>query len=269
MAAATVTSVTGYRELPAPPSLRSEAECRWRSVLPAGAAPRSTLVLPDGCMDLMWMDGELVVAGPDTVAHTVERRPGMVIHGLRLHPGVAPALLGVPADALRDQRVRLAELAPTAAARTTAAIADGISPAAALTELATRLRATNSGPEPALAAAAALLRRGGSVAGTAAELGWTVRSLHRRCAAGFGYGPAVLRRVLRFRRAVALARAGVPAADAAAETGYADQPHLSREVRALAGVPLGQLLAGPGEDDEEGRGANRSTPLPSGSCTVA
>lgn len=23
-------------------------------------------VLPDGCMDLIWMDGEVVVAGPDT-----------------------------------------------------------------------------------------------------------------------------------------------------------------------------------------------------------
>ncbi|GEL19666.1 hypothetical protein [Pseudonocardia asaccharolytica] len=58
-----------------------------------------------------------------------------------------------------------------------------------------------------------------------------------------------------------LADAGVPAAEAAARTGYADQPHLSREVRALAGVPLGQLLAG--------SGANRATPLPSGSRTMA
>ncbi len=74
----------------------------------------------------------------------------------------------------------------------------------------------------------------------------------------------MLRRILRFRAAVGLAREGVPAADAAARAGYADQPHLSREVRALAGVPLGTLLAA-GQAD----GANRSTPLPSGSCTTA
>jgi AraC-like DNA-binding protein len=33
----------------------------------------------------------------------------------------------------------------------------------------------------------------------------------------------------------------VPAADVAASTGYADQAHLSREVKALAGVPLTRL----------------------------
>ena len=41
--------------------------------------------------------------------------------------------------------------------------------------------------------------------------------------------------------------------------GYADQPHLSRETRALAGASPGQLASG----------ANRSTPLPSGSSTTA
>jgi transcriptional regulator GlxA family with amidase domain len=52
----------------------------------------------------------------------------------------------------------------------------------------------------------------------------------------------VLHRVLRFDRAVKLAWTGVPFADVAHRTGYADQAHLSREVRELAGVPLGQLI---------------------------
>lgn len=253
--------MTGYRELPAPPQLRAEVECGWLNALPEHAAPHRSRVLRDGCMDLLWMGGHVVVAGPDTVAHTVEHVPGTAVHGLRLHPGAAPALLGVPAAALRDQRVALAEVAPAAAARAAAAITAGTPPGAALARLAVELRAANAAPDPALRAAATLLRGGRSVAATAAEPLWTVRSLHRRCAAGFGYGPAVLRRVLRFRAALALARAGVPAADAAAATGYADQPHLSREVRALAGVPLGQLLAG--------SGANRSTAVPSGSRTIA
>ena len=77
--------------------------------------------------------------------------------------------------------------------------------------------------------------------------------------AGAFYAPAVLRRVLRFRRATDLLYAGVPLAEAAARAGYADQPHLSREVRLLAGVAPRQLASG----------ANRSTPLPSGSFTTA
>lgn len=97
------------------------------------------------------------------------------------------------------------------------------------------------------------------MATTAAALGWTTRTLHRRCLESFGYGPAVLRRVLRFRRAAALLYAGVAPAAVAAAAGYADQPHLSREVRALAGVAPAQLA----------RGANRSTDVPSGSSTVA
>jgi AraC-like DNA-binding protein len=44
-------------------------------------------------------------------------------------------------------------------------------------------------------------------------------------------------------RALHLARSGTPLATVAAVSGYADQPHLSREVRALAGVPMGVLVS--------------------------
>jgi AraC-like DNA-binding protein len=45
------------------------------------------------------------------------------------------------------------------------------------------------------------------------------------------------------RRALDLARAGTPLAEVAALAGYADQAHLTREVRELAGVPPARLLA--------------------------
>jgi AraC-like DNA-binding protein len=66
--------------------------------------------------------------------------------------------------------------------------------------------------------------------------------LHRRSLDAFGYGPKTLARMLRLQRALAAARSGVPLADTAMRTGFADQAHLSREVRALAGIPLGGLL---------------------------
>jgi AraC-like DNA-binding protein len=59
----------------------------------------------------------------------------------------------------------------------------------------------------------------------------------------FGYGAKTLGRVLRMQRALALARGGVRPADAAARAGYADQSHLARDVKEMAGVPLGALIS--------------------------
>ncbi len=239
-----------YREFAPPPALRGAVECGWITALEHGEPPHVQSVLPDGCMDLVWNGVEVLVAGPDTAAHPVERRPGGPVAGLRFAPGVLPGLLGVPAAAVRDQRVPLAELHPRAAA----VRAGG--PAALLVGVVLALpgRADRSVGE-----LASRIGAGAGVAATADALGCTTRTLHRRCLDAVGYGPAVLRRVLRFRRAVDLLYAGVEPAEVAAVAGYADQPHLSREVRALSGVSPGQLASG----------ANRSTPLPSGSCTTA
>lgn len=244
----------GYREHPVPPRWRGVVECRWTSTAPS--APEVVDVLPDGCMDLVWSGAEVLVAGPDTAPHPFRRTTAAT--GLRFHPGVLPALLGVPADALRDTRVPVDALLPARAV----ALLDGAAPGPALLRLVDALGGTT--PEPGIRAAAARLARGATAADTADALGWTTRTLHRRSLAAFGYGPAVLRRVLRFRRALALLHTGVAPAEVAARAGYADQPHLSREVRAFAGVSPAGLVGG-----QPASGANRSTPVPSGSRTVA
>jgi AraC-like DNA-binding protein len=77
------------------------------------------------------------------------------------------------------------------------------------------------------------------------ELGFSERHLHRQCVAKFGYGPKTLHRVLRFNQAMSLAYDGVAFADVAQRTGYADQAHLSREVKALAGATLSALVKTP------------------------
>ncbi|MEU4665925.1 helix-turn-helix domain-containing protein, partial [Micromonospora chalcea] len=76
-----------------------------------------------------------------------------------------------------------------------------------------------------------------------AEANLGARALHRRSLTLFGYGPKTLARILRMRRALDLARAGAPLAEVAARSGYADQAHLTREVRELAGLPPSRLLA--------------------------
>lgn len=84
----------------------------------------------------------------------------------------------------------------------------------------------------------------------------------------FGYGPKMLVRILRMNQAVDLARSGTPFAEVAARIGYADQAHLAREVKALAGVPLSELIRSEPAQPAH-RAANRSTVLPSGSWTAA
>ncbi|MFC1410551.1 helix-turn-helix domain-containing protein [Streptacidiphilus sp. N1-12] len=221
----------------------------WRTEGDAGTGR----VLPDGCMDLIWTGGGLLVAGPDTVAQPAERLPGDHTVGLRFAPGTAPAVLGVAAWELRDRRVPLGALWPGAEARVALErVAEADDRAAALEAL---VRQRTDGPardplreavgDPVRRGVLDGLRRGVGVAGLAAELSLSERQLLRRCQELFGYGPKTLHRVLRLERALAAARAGEPFARVAAGAGYADQAHLAREVRALAGVPLTELLAGP------------------------
>jgi AraC-like DNA-binding protein len=242
----------GYREYSPPTPLGEYVEAAWVVDGPGDAVR----VLPDGCMDLIRMDGHVVVAGPDTTA-SVSRRDEEPFVGLRFRPGMLPRLLGVPAAELRDQRVPLDALRP-------------VRPRHRLTELVAELAAARPRPEttpwsvPTLSLVTARLAAGASVTDVASEVGWSGRTLQRQCGAVYGYGPATLRRVLRFRHAVQMVRDGRPFAAVAAAAGYSDQPHLHREVRDLAGVPLRTLL-----EDQVSSGANRSTQFPSGSDTVA
>lgn len=204
---------------------------------PAGSGVRP--VLPDGCMDLLWSEGRLLVAGPDTRAH-VPDGPSVAWAGLRFYPGTAPALLGIPAHELRDRRVELAELWPTAQVRRLCARVEAAAhPTTALEELALERAAP---PDPELRRLVTALAAGRPVAEIADRLGLGARRLHRRSLTAFGYGPKTLARILRLQRALALARQGVPYADTAARAGYADQAHLARDVRELSGTTLTDLL---------------------------
>ncbi|MEI5035038.1 helix-turn-helix domain-containing protein [Streptomyces sp. VB1] len=238
----------------------------WTLEVPPGPPGPARSVLPDGCMDLIWSAGRLVVAGPDTHAFRVDPRNRASCAAIRFPPGTAPVLLGVPADELRDHRVELADLWPRAAVR---GLVDRIDraadPAAALEDYALGLAAETGPPDPLTAAVADRLGRGGSVAATAAEVGLGARQLHRRSLAAFGYGPKTLARILRLQRALSLVRAGLPYAEAAPAAGCVDQAHLAREMRALAGTTLGAYFG----RYEASAAANSDTPQPSGSRTTA
>jgi AraC-like DNA-binding protein len=232
-----------YAERRPPPAVRGLLTCVWaRSVVSAGAETR---VVPDACVDVIWEreTGRLFVAGPDTRPHLARISVGEFV-GARFHRGHSPVGLGVPAAALRDQRPELDQLWASSRVRR---LAEELA-ATGSAEQAQEVLSTavlDGAREPADPAVPTLLRLAGDglrVGEMADSIGLTERQLHRRCLASFGYGPKVLQRVLRFDAAVRLARTGAGLADVAYSAGYADQAHLSREVRALAGVPLTVLL---------------------------
>ncbi len=168
--------------------------------------------------------------------------PGTVFAALRFVPGAAGPALGLPMSELLNQRVDAADLGTGPGTELARALPGTLAPAQALATL-TRMAGAliAEGPaDPLAARAARLLRHPGARAeGIAGRLEVSERQLRRRCQAAVGYGPATLRRVLRFRRFVSWADAGAPGgglASAAARLGYADQAHLTRECARLAGV---------------------------------
>lgn len=208
-------------------------------------------VVPDGCTDLLWRRGALEVAGPDTCHRVVPLDPGELIVGVRLRPGAARPLLGaVPATAVTDAQPGLGELWGGAALRLSERLAGVREPWRIAAVLAGALgeRMEVHGPDRvAVAVAAALDRpRPPGIAGLAWELGFSERQLRRRVRAAVGYGPKTLEQILRFRRVVAAA-AGVSGPDwgrIAAEQGFADQAHLSRQVRRWSGATPRAFAAG-------------------------
>jgi AraC-like DNA-binding protein len=156
--------------------------------------------------------------------------------------GTGPALLGMPANEVLDQSRDLGDVWPSRPARTLAGMVAS-DPEAALQAWAIE-RAAAVDVDPFGTRVLHMARVQTPVAVMANRLGLSERQFHRRCLPAFGYGPRRLARILRLGRALDQARQHVPLARVAVECGYADQAHLNREVRSLAGKTPTALLAG-------------------------
>jgi AraC-like DNA-binding protein len=164
---------------------------------------------------------------------------GARLVGVRLRPGAAGAVLGLPADELRDVSPDAGDvLGRDAVDRLLWRLSAGAEPHRLLLSA---LEPAGAGPDPLVQAAIAALDHPASrVATVAAELGVSARQLQRRVTAAVGYGPKTLARVLRFRRLQALPEG--PLVERALDAGYADQAHMTAEVTRLAGLPPVRFL---------------------------
>jgi AraC-like DNA-binding protein len=221
-----------YREFWPPAGLEAVVACLWEH---EPAEDRAQRVVPDGCVDLIWLaERELVIAGADTAPRSVELPARVRSSGIRLRRGAAGAVLGLPASELRDRQVGVALVWGEEGARLQEAVASA-GPARRLELLADAVARRGAEPDAlVIAAAGSLAVPGARIAGVASVLGVSERQLHRRMLAAVGYGPKMLARVARLRRLVALTDDSL--AWRALEAGYASQAHMNDEVRRLTGT---------------------------------
>jgi AraC-like DNA-binding protein len=220
-----------------------------------GAASVPNRVLPDGCSDIIIGLGDHpapVAVGTMRAAEVFPLTGSVDFVGIRFRPGRGHSFVGVPLHEITDCRIALDALWGSAA-RALTDVAPDARISCAERVLRERLRTcTDDGrvEELLVSRAIALLRQsrgGASIRAVASALGIGERRLQRAFDRSVGVSPKALDRVLRLQRVVrridAERDAGAPASWTAIafDAGYADQSHLIREFRSLAGVTPGGL----------------------------
>jgi AraC-like DNA-binding protein len=228
--------------------------------LAAGAGASRFPAMPHAMLTVRLLhaaDGSMTAPAPcgPVSFHTLSTRPVAYAHageitalGLLVRPAAAACLLGHATGALADQVLGWDLLAGAdEAARLAAELQHAGGHLQRLRALVASLRralATASrGRDADLARLCHAVGLLGAQAGD--QLGLGRRQLERRCQAVLGVAPKQFQRLVRFQQALSAAvTGGTPRlAETALDAGFYDQSHLARDVRQLAGAPLGRLLA--------------------------
>jgi AraC-like DNA-binding protein len=221
-----------YREWAPPEAWRDVVACRWEQRV---QGERTQRVLPDGHADvLLYGSGEVQLVGVyDHVALPV-LPPGTMIRGIRLRPEAVAAAFRVDASELRNLTLPGEDVIGSRDAR---ALHDDHAVDAWIRSIE---------PDRRTAAAIELLQTE-PIDRVAERLGVSSRQLQRSIVRNVGLTPKTLQRVMRLQRFLDSADRGDALAAASADAGYADQSHLTREVRALSGLTPARLLAERGD----------------------
>ncbi len=261
-----------YREFQPPPDLRRHVECLWWLHDPDPGRMAQT-IYPDGrCeliahlarpMQLLQLDGSWRAQA--TTLFAAQQRQAIRLRatgevdciGLRLRPAVSALVAGGVLPALRDRIVDLAHLAPGVSSLLAKAAVDfrrdgdagrfwqrlrpsllTHSPDAVIGSVATRVQE-----------ASGLLR----VTDMAHLAGLGLRSFQSRFLHAVGLSPKEFARLLRLQAALRmLDRSDQPLSRTAAEAGFSDQAHATREFRRTTGLTPARLSEAlrSGRDDE-------------------
>lgn len=230
-----------------------------RYILPAALHPVMLVIVQGGIVVLR--DGvevplpRLALCGGTRGPRDARAEAGTRIVTLSLLPGGVGALFGVPAGALMEEAVDLAEVTDGTGRGLLAGFVDGL--AAAMEDSLSRLwvllealRRDTAGKSDLWVPPSLLSLPGTALA---AQFGLGQRQFERRFRDSYGQPLRSYRQQLRCSRLLqALGAATGPAdgwAEIAVAAGYADQAHLCRDVRRFTGYSPAGLLAGVAGDD--------------------
>ena len=246
---------------PAGPALSRWVDCLWHHAR-SGAPGERVAELPSGVMHvairlvpepIRLVDpasgaqsdlGHAVLAGARDQAYLRLQPARAITVGAQLRPGAARALFGIDAGELAGRHLPLVAVVGAEARRWRDQLLAEPGPAQRLDLLERALlRRQRPAVEPDPMVAAALLRfaAGADVASVVAAAGCSHRHFIARFVRAVGLSPQRWRRVRRFQRLLAAARAAPSAgwSDLALAAGYSDQAHAVREFRRLGGTTPG------------------------------
>jgi AraC-like DNA-binding protein len=231
--------------------LRPHFLCAWVNTVADDHVGPITIV-PDGCVDLLWRKDRFLIVGPDAIAAHPDLGAGNTILGLRFTAGSAARWLNLPMTALVGREVEMADIWGQKAH----AMAERLKNESdqgrllLLQRLLLNLPAARELPPLDAALIFSLTQvnaahQQGGIAQIRDALGLSERSLRRRCHDAFGYGPKRLHRILRLQAFMGLVRRqeALGLGNLALASGYADQAHLSREIRELCGMTAGEFAS--------------------------
>lgn len=241
-----------YREIQPGARLRRYVECYWSQTQ---TGPGDHLVLPDGCVDILFTrrGGEpigLAAVGLMTAPLNVPSPEAQSFFGVRFRPGMASSFIP-GAELLTDQTKPLDDLMGGIPRRISEHLAE-LHSLEEMGALMDQLLRPLDPPDIADRVLWQLESAEVSLDQSISQSGLSVRHFRRLCLERAGVSPKYLSRILRFRKAAqkitALNGMARPSwaqpswADFAVGCGYYDQAHFIREFQEFAGCTPGRFL---------------------------
>lgn len=220
---------------------------------PESAQDRAHEVAPDANGDLLLELSEAGcrawLYGPVTRLTSVSTRAGCAYAVVHFHPGAAPRLVDARPAELLDRAVELSKVGGVSVEELGEQLSRARSMGERWEQLGAALSRSKWPPLDTFDRAFRHLTAQGGMLGVAElseALHLSERTLERAFQERLGMSPRTFRRIQRLQRVLSELRSGQASSLAAlaAESGYADHAHLTRELRALTGRTPSELRVG-------------------------